>query len=92
MTLKQGETKKDKISIKRGKNFDQDVAVSFDNLPEGVTIDPATPTIKKGEDQIEVSFKATDDAAINTFDIKVKGHPAKGDDSNNTIKLKVEKK
>ena len=92
MTLKQGETKKDKIKISRGKNFDQDVAVSFDKLPDGVTVDPAAPTIKKGEDNIEVSVKATDAAAIGSFDVKITGKPATGDSSNNTMKLTVEKK
>lgn len=92
VTLKQGETKKDKITIKRGKGFDQDVALSFDKLPDGVTIDPATPTLKKGEDNIEVSFKATDAAALGKADVKMTGKPATGDSSNNTITLTVEKK
>ena len=92
VTLKQGETKKDKITIKRGKGFDQDVALSFDKLPDGVTIDPAAPVVKKGDDSIEVTFKAGDAAAITKTDVKMTGKPTTGDSSNNTITVNVEKK
>src|ERR1700730_8345455 len=47
-TLKQGEAKAVSISIKRGKNFDEDITLKFDKLPTGVTLDPASPVIKGG--------------------------------------------
>src|SRR5688500_10082432 len=44
-TIKQGETKIVTIGIARAKNFDQDVTLKFEGVPEGVTIDPAEPMI-----------------------------------------------
>src|SRR4051812_13520472 len=43
----QGDTKEEKITIHRGKNFDQDVKLQFTNLPTGVTIEPMDPTLKR---------------------------------------------
>jgi hypothetical protein len=90
--LKQGEAKVVAIGISRGKNFDGDVAVGFDNLPKGVTVDPAAPALKHGEKEVKVTVKAADDAALGDFAVKVVGHPAKGPDATNELKLTVEKK
>jgi hypothetical protein len=65
--LKQGESKTASIGIKRGKNFDQDVALKFDNLPKGVTIDPAAPVIKHGDTEAKITVHAADDAAVGDF-------------------------
>lgn len=91
-SLKQGEAKQVEIGIKRGKNFDQDVAVKFDAVPNGVTFDPASPTLKKGEESVKVSVKAADDAALGDFTVKVIGHPTTGPDASNDLKLSVSKK
>jgi hypothetical protein len=91
--IKQGETKAIDISIKRGKNFDQDVALKLENLPKGVTVDNSSASsIKKGQDKATVSLKAADDAAIGDFEVKVVGHPGEGADASNTLKITVEKK
>src|SRR5262245_26023667 len=58
--LKQGENKEVTISINRGKNFDQDVTLKFEGLPDGVTIDPSSPTIKHGDKEAKVTVKAAD--------------------------------
>ena len=47
-TLKQGESKTVTISIKRGKNFDEDVNLGFTTVPKGVTIDPGRPHDQAG--------------------------------------------
>src|SRR6266446_6343578 len=47
--LKQGERKTVKISIVRGKNFDQDVKLDFGKLPTGVTATPALPAINRAD-------------------------------------------
>lgn len=91
-TLKQGESKNASISISRGKNFDEDVTVSFDKMPTGVTIEPASPVIKRSEDKISISIKAAPDAAEGDFAVKMTGHPQKGPDASADLKLKVEKK
>jgi uncharacterized membrane protein len=90
--LKQGETQQATIGIKRGKNFDQDVSLKFENLPKGVHLDPASPSIKHGDDEIKVAVKADDDAAVGDFTVKVVGHPKTGDDATSEFKLTVSKK
>lgn len=90
--LKQGESKVVDISIKRGKNFDQDVTLKFEGAPKGVTLDPASPVIKAGEKEVKVTVKAADDAAVNDFTVKVIGHPKEGPDATSDLKLTITKK
>jgi hypothetical protein len=91
-SVKQGETKEVKIGVKRGKNFNQKVTLSFEDLPKGVTIEPAKADVAEGNDEVKASVKADDTAAIGDFKVKVIGHPASGPDATNEMKLKVEKK
>ena len=88
-TLKQGEAKAVAISIKRDKAFDQDVALSFADLPAGVTVEPAGPAIKKGEAEAKFTLKAAEDAALGTFTVKVTGHPTAGADATREFKFTV---
>ncbi|SRR5579875_3695908 len=90
--LKQSESEVVKISIKRGKNFDQDVSLRFEGLPKGVSVEPASPTIKHGEDEAKVTVKAADDAALGDFTVKVIGHPKEGPDGTSEMKLTISKK
>ncbi len=90
--LKQSESKVAALGIKRGKNFDQDVTLKFEGLPQGVSIDPASPTIKHGEEEAKVTIKAAEDAAVGDFTVKVVGHPKDGPDSVSDLKLDVSKK
>jgi hypothetical protein len=90
-TIKQGEKKVVTIGISRSKNFDQDVMLSFAGVPTGVTIDPAEPMIKHGEKEVKLNVTAAGDAALNSFTIKITGHPATGADATNEFKLTVEK-
>jgi hypothetical protein len=91
-TIKQGETHAVTISIDRGKNFDEDVSLKFEDLPKGVSVEPASPTIKHGDKEVKVELKAADDAALGDHTIKVVGHPGKGPDATHEMKIKVEKK
>jgi len=91
-SVKQGETKSVTIEIKRGKNFDEDVALKFDRAPKGVTIEPASSHIKHGDQDAKVNIKAADDAAVGDFTVKVTGHPAKGADAMSEFKITVNKK
>lgn len=90
-TIKQGETKVVTIGISRSKNFDQDVTLKFEGLPEGVTIDPAEAMIKHGEKEVKLNVTATADAAVNDFTIKIIGHPETGPDATNKFNLTVSK-
>lgn len=91
-TIKQGEAKQVGIDIRRGTNFGEDVALSFEGVPKGVTIDPAGPAIKKADTGAKFTVKAADDAALGDFTIKVKGTPTKGASATNEFKITVEKK
>jgi hypothetical protein len=91
-SIKQGETKTISISIKRGKNFDQDVKLAFGDLPKGVTIEPSMETIKASETEKNISIKATDDAAVGEFTVKVTGTPTTGANAESDLKLNVNKK
>ena len=93
ITLKQGEEKSETIKITRGNNFTEDVALKFEGMPTGVTVDPAAPMLKKSETEVKVTIKAAADAAVGSSNVTVIGHPSKGpDDSTNKMTVKVEKK
>lgn len=89
--LKQGESKAITLSLKRGKNFDEDVSLKFDNVPKGVTIEPATPKIPKSEKDVHATIKAAEDAALGDFTIKITGEPTHGKAATNTLKVTVAK-
>ena len=90
--IKQGERKEVAVGIRRGKNFDEDVAIKFEDVPQGVTIDPATTSIKHDQKETKVFIKAGDDAAVGKFAIKLTGHAGKGPDASNKLNVLVEKK
>ena len=80
------------IGIDRGKNFEGDVTLKFAGGPEGVTIESASPTIKHGDTEAKATLKATADASLGDFTVKVTGHPTKGADATNEFKITVTKK
>jgi len=88
-TLKQGESKTVKISISRGKNFDEDVSLEVSDLPQGVTIEPERTMIKHGDKDATVTLHAANDAALGDFQLKVIGHPTQGPDATNEMKITV---
>jgi hypothetical protein len=90
-SLKQGETKTVSIGIKRDKSFDQDVALTFSDMPTGVTFEPDAPVIKHGDTEAQITLTGADDASLGKFAIKVTGHPAKGADASNEFKLTLAK-
>lgn len=90
-TLKQGQSQTVAISINRDENFDQDVTLMMGDMPAGVTIEPESPVIKAGESETQVTLAAAADAALGDFTVKVTGHPAKGADTTNDLKLSVVK-
>ena len=88
-SLKQGEQMEATIGIKRAKNFDQDVALQFADVPAGVTVEPASPTIKHGDTDAKITFKAGDEAPLGSFKVTVTGHPTKGGDAQIDFKLAI---
>jgi hypothetical protein len=91
-TLHQGEVKEVSIGIERGKNFEEDVTLKFADGPKGVTLASDNPVIMHGGTEAKVTLKATDDASLGNFTVKVTGHPTKGGDATNEFKITVAKK
>jgi uncharacterized membrane protein len=89
--LKQGEKKTVKISISRGKNFDQDVKLEMTGLPKGVTASPASPSIKSSDKEADVTFEASKDAELGDFTVHVTATPATGAATSADLKLGVKK-
>jgi uncharacterized membrane protein len=91
-SIKQGETKGASIGISRGKNFEENVSITFSELPKGLEIEPSSPTIKSGDAEAKLTLKASESASLGTFTIKVTGHPTKGADATTELKVTVDKK
>ncbi len=91
-TIHQGETKEVTIGIERGKNFEEDVTLEFAEGPKGVELGSANPIILHGKTEAKVTLKATDDASLGDFTVKVTGHPTKGGNATNEFKVTVAKK
>ena len=88
-SLQQGEQLEATVGIERAKDFDQDVALAFADVPEGVTVEPANPVIKHGDTDAKITFKAGDEAPLGDFQVNVTGHPTKGADAQIEFKLTV---
>ena len=89
--IKQGERIDTSIGIKRGGNFDEDVAVKFTNVPTGVKLEPSSATIKHGATEVKFTLEASKDASLGDFTILVTGHPSKGADAEIPFKISVGK-
>jgi len=92
MSIKQGDSEKGIIGIKRGTNFDQDVTVAFTDVPKGVTIGPATLGLRHGDADAKFTVTAGDGATPGEYTVKLSGHPGKGGDATNQFKLTVARK
>ncbi len=87
--VKQGQTESATLSLNRGRNFDQDVAIELSGLPQGVTAEPVKPMIKHGDKETTVQIHAANDAALGDFIVKVTGRPATGAEATSELKLTV---
>lgn len=88
-TVQQGERSEVTVGIKRAKNFDQDVELVFSEVPKGITIEPAKPMIKHGDQDARIWFSAGDNAPIGDFKMTVTGHPSKGGDAEIELKIGI---
>lgn len=88
-SLQQGEKTEATIGIKRAKNFDEDVKLTFTDVPKGVTLEPTDSAIMHGDSDAKVTLHASQDAAVGEFKVKVTGHPTKGGDAKVEFKLSI---
>jgi hypothetical protein len=91
-SVKQGNQIEATVGINRAKNFAEDVSLKFADVPKGVTVEPANPSIHHGDTSAKIKFTAIDDAPLGDFKIKVIGHPDKGSDAQVEFKLEVSAK
>ncbi len=88
--LAQGETAIVSIGINRGDNFSEDVSLKLTGLPDGLTLDPASPLITNSDKEAAFTLKAADDAALGDFTVVITGHPTNGADAVAEMKVSVE--
>ena len=90
--VKQGEKAEVKIGVNRGKNFDQDAALTFSGAPQGVTISPAHATLKASDKEVTLTVEAAKDAALGDHTITIVARPTKeGPEATSTFKITVKK-
>jgi hypothetical protein len=89
VSIQQGETKTVAIPINRTLNFDEDVALSFTGLPKGITLGESHPVIKRSDTEARLPLIAAEDTALGDFSVKVTGHPTRGADAVNELKITV---
>ena len=77
------------IDTQRGSNMSGDVTVTFDNVPNGVSIDPNRITVMGNDTEAKFTVKASNEAPVGDFTVKVVGHPATGADATNEFKVSV---
>ncbi len=73
VALTQGEDVSVRIGINRGTNFGEEVEIEVTGLPKGVSVESDEPTIEQGSTGLDLTFKATGDAALGDFTAKVTG-------------------
>jgi len=90
-SINQGESKTITIGIDRAKNFDQDVALQFSEMPKGVTMTPASGSIPASEKNTKVTLMASPDAALGEHTVTVTASPKSGAKTTATFTIKVNK-
>jgi hypothetical protein len=91
-TIKQGETRTDKLTLSRGDSFKEDVTLSTGELPKGITVEFVPATVKASDKpEAEMKIIAGKDAPLGDATIPVTAKPAKGDATSLNVKIKVEK-
>src|SRR5687768_2809926 len=64
-SIKQGTQEVANFEIQRGSSFKDDVTISFEKGPEGITFEPSTHTVKGSDDKkFQIKIGATDKAAL----------------------------
>lgn len=89
--LKQGEAKEVTVKIDRGRDFKEPVMISFEQLPKGVTLEPATAEIQPGHDQAVFKVKTTNDTPVGDAMLNVLAKPKTGESVRMEMKVKVDK-
>ncbi len=88
-TVKQGETDTVKLSISRGKDFKQSVAISTD-APKGLTVKLNSSKVAASDpEDFTFTVSADKDAPLGEQTIKVTGKPETGESTSVDVKINV---
>jgi uncharacterized membrane protein len=90
--LNKGESKPVEVTLDRGKDFKEDVALTatVDPADKGVTAEVSPKDVKKSDPaKADVKVTATEKASHGDFNVTVTGKPAKGDSTSVTFKVNV---
>ena len=88
--LKRGESKSINIGVDRGDKMEsQDITLKFTNLPAGVTVEPANPTVKAGMDEAPIIIAAKTDAMPGDFTVHVEASAGSGPPATNEFKISI---
>jgi hypothetical protein len=90
--VEQGATASAKMTIARGKNFQDDVRLKFAALPAGVTVETTNPLISHSDSETTVEFRATPEALPGTYTVTVIGEPTSGPDAKSDFQITVDKR
>lgn len=90
--IEQGATASAKVTIARGKNFQDDVRLKFAALPAGVTVETTNPLISHSDSDTTVGFRATSEALPGTYTLTVIGEPTSGPDAKSDFQITVDKR
>jgi hypothetical protein len=93
--VKHTEQKTVEVTVDPDKGFKEDITLSAKVEPadKGVTAEVSPTTLKGGDyKKAEVTIKASDKANAGDYNVIVTGKPAKGQETNVTIKVKVPEK
>src|SRR5262245_29070811 len=89
-TLKQGETEEVKLTVKRGRDFKDDVTLKIE-APKGLKVDPSSVMVKSSDkEEVAVKVTAEKDATVGDHTVKVTGTPGSGSATSVEFKVKVE--
>ncbi len=88
-SLKQGEVQTVTISLQRGKNFKQDVALRI-QAAKGINVAPTDVSIKASDKpDVQLRIDAPRDAAIGEYRVTVTGTPRTGEPTSVKFPVKV---
>jgi hypothetical protein len=88
--LSRGEEQQLTVSVDRGDDFHQAVAIEFMATAQGVTVTPAQATVAAEEEKLQVVVAAGPDAPVGETSITVLGKPESGEAVSGAIKLQID--
>lgn len=88
--LVQGDTLTFSVGIDRGAAFNQEVRLMFDDIPQGLSINPNKPVIRNSDEKADVTVTASDTAAVGEYTLRISGRPGDtGSDATTEMKVSI---